>query len=158
MARLALVTKISPEVRPFQTGDVQRLVNRDAPGQDMTMTIQQANAGPAFTAWVGSQPIGCAGVVLAWPGVGMAWMAVSEEIAEHGLWLTRIVRAFLRDIIRANHLHRLEAVALEESTRNKQWLAVLGFAFEGGTAHKYLPDKRAVQRFELVEGMDTWPM
>lgn len=158
MSQSAIKTKISPVVRPFQVTDVQQLVNRDAPGQDMTMTVQQATAGPAFTAWVGQRPIGCAGVVLAWPGVGMAWMAVSDDIAEHGLWLTRIVRAFLRDIIRANRLHRLEAVVLEENTRNKQWLAVLGFAYEGGTAHKYLPDKRAVQRFELVEGMDTWPM
>lgn len=158
MAVSRLATKIRPEVRPFQVTDVQQLVNRDAVNQDMTLTVQQANAGPAFTAWIGDKPIGCAGVVLAWSGVGMAWMAVSDEIAEHGLWLTRIVRAFLRDIIRANRLHRLEAVALEDSTRNKQWLAVLGFAYEGGIAHKYLSDKRAVQRFELVEGMDTWPM
>jgi len=85
-------------------------------------------------------------------------MSVSDDIAEHGLWLTRLTRAFLRDIIRVHRLHRLEAVALDESVRNQQWLRVLGFAPEGGIAHAYLPDKRAVQRFELVEGMDTWPM
>ena len=149
---------ITPQVRPFQVADARQIINRDAPDQDPVFTMQQADAGPAFTAWVNDRPIGCAGVVLAWPGVGMAWMTVSQDIAEHGLWLTRITRAFLRDIIRANRLHRLEAVVLEENTRNQHWLSVLGFAYEGGTAHKYLPDKRAVRRFELVEGMETWPM
>lgn len=153
-----LATKIRPEVRPFQIEDVSRLVNRDDSNQSCDITIQHANAGPAFTAWVRDRPVGCAGVVLAWPGVGAAWMSVSDDIAEHGLWLTRLTRAFLRDIIRVHRLHRLEAVALDESVRNQQWLRVLGFAPEGGIAHAYLPDKRAVQRFELVEGMDTWPM
>lgn len=124
----------------------------------MLLTVQQANAGPAITAWLGTQPIGCAGVVLVWPGVGMTWMAASDAMAEHGLWVTRIARAFLRDVIRAHRLHRLEAVALDESTRNQQWLRVLGFTDEGGLARCYLPDKRAVRRYELVEGMDTWPM
>lgn len=133
------------------------LVNRDGPEQDAALTMQQADAGPAFTAWVYDRPIGCAGVVLAWHGVGMAWMTVSDEIADHGLWLTRITRAFLRDIIRANQLHRLEAVALDDNVRNQHWLTVIGFTREGGTAHQFLSDRRSVQRFELVEGMDTWP-
>lgn len=158
MAPSLLATKIRPEVRPFQVTDVRQIVNRDDPQADEWLTVQQAQAGPAFTAWVGSQPIGCAGVVLAWPGVGMAWMVLADEMAEHGLWLTRMTRAFLRDILRVHRLHRLEAVALEESTRNQQWLQVLGFADEGNVARCYLPDKRAIRRYELVEGMDTWPM
>lgn len=158
MAHSRLVTKINPEVRPFQVSDVEQIVNRDDPHADTWLTVQQAQAGPAFTAWVGATPIGCAGVVLAWPGVGMAWMALSEEIAAHGLWLTRVTRAFLRDIRRAHRLHRLEAVALEDSMRNQQWLRVLGFVDEGNVARCYLPDKRAIRRYELVEGMDTWPM
>lgn len=158
MARSRSATKISPQVRPFQVADARQILNRDAPDQDPVFTMQQADAGPAFTAWVGDRPIGCAGVVMAWPGVGMAWMTVSQEIAAHGLWLTRITRAFLRDIIRANGLHRLEAVVLDDNTRNQQWLSVMGFVWEGGVAHGYLPDKRAVRRYELVEGMSTWPM
>lgn len=157
MAHSQLATKIRLQVRPFQVADAQQIVNRDDHEQDPVFTVQQAEAGPAFTAWADDRPIGCAGVVLAWPGVGMAWMTVSTDITEHGLWLTRMTRAFLRDIIRSNQLHRLEAVTLEENLRNQGWLMVLGFVWEGGTAHCYLPDKRAVRRYELVEGMDTWP-
>jgi hypothetical protein len=130
---------------------VARILNRDGAQIDYRILCQQAAAGPSFTACVDQQPIGCAGVVLLWPGVGSCWMIVSEELGQHGLWLTRTVKTFLREIIRTHALHRLEAVSVKGE--NGQWLEVLGFTSEvHGVAQRFLPDQRNVVRYEWVKG------
>ena len=129
-------------------------MNRDGiqcPVEDMTA---QALAFPSFTAELDGQPIGCAGIVMPWPGVGMVWMILSEDMESHGLWMTRTVKTFLAYMERVYQLHRLEAVALQESPRNQAWMTALGFQQErDGLATGYLPDGRSMVRYERVKGL-----
>jgi hypothetical protein len=150
-----LVTTQTPIIRHFESADVQRILNRDG-GQVPPQTIlEQAACGPAWTAVLDGQPLGCGGLVLPWPGVGIAWMVLSEEIHQHPLWLTRTVKQFLVDMTRIHHLHRVEAVALEESETNQAWLKRLGFTREEhGRATAYLSDQRTMIRYERVKEYD----
>lgn len=141
-----------PILRPFQRADIECILNRDGPQVPNQVLLAQALAGPSFTAILDGRPLGCAGVLFPWPGVGMAWMVVSEEMGEHGFWLCRTVRAFLDEIIRVQALHRLEAVALVDSPRNQSWLEGLGFHVEqDGTARGFFSDGRSVKRYEWVK-------
>ena len=143
---------MTPVFRPFQDSDLVRVVGRDGQMAERQTILQQAHAGPSFTFTVDDDPIGCGGLMVQWPGVGCVWMILSDDAAAHGLWLTKTVHAFLDQMVLEHGLHRLEAVALEESTRNQQWLALLGFTREDhGVARALLTDKRSVIRYERIE-------
>lgn len=116
------------------------------------MAREQAVRGPAFTFLDEQGEIfAICGVLLQWPGVGAAWMCASDRLNGHGLWLTRTVRGLLDDIERVYHLHRIEAVALEESPRNQEWLEALGFTAEkDGRARGYTATGASMVRFERV--------
>jgi hypothetical protein len=135
-----LTAVANPILRPFRASDATSIVNQDGP-----------QVSPAFTAEVDGAPIGCAGLVLLWPGVGSAWMVLSAESTHHGFWLTRTVKAFLKDMEVRYSLHRIDAVALEESSKNQAWLEALGFHVEPGRATAYLSDRRSVIRYERIK-------
>ena len=141
-----------PTLRSFQEADAYVLRNRDGSFAGPEQVVAQARRGPAFTAEVDGRPIAAAGVVLLWPGVGSCWMIVSAELGPHGRWLTKMTRRFVTDIRRSLGLHRLEALALSTSDRNQRWLERVGFTKEvGGEARAYLPDRRSMIRYELIE-------
>ena len=144
---------MDPVLRPFHPQDLLEIRNRD--GSELPPVIFGPHVAgfPAFTAVVEGVPIGCAGVTLPWPGVGHAWMVLSDAVEDHALWMFRMVKGVLRDVQRAYHLHRIETEALEASARNQQWLTGLGFRREAnGTATALLPDKRSMVRYEFIEG------
>lgn len=141
-----------PVLRPFNASDLDVLINRDGLQVPRQTVLAQAAAGPAFTAVVEGRPIGCAGIVFPWPGVGSTWMIMTEDIGDHGLWLYRTVRKFIEDMARINALHRIEGVALCESPRNQQFFEALGFHVErDGVARGFLADGRSVVRYEWVK-------
>lgn len=142
-----------PTLRPFQPSDIERIVNRDGAQIPSAVVVAQGLAGPSFTAVIDDRPIGCAGIVFPWPGVGSTWMVLSDEIGEHGLWMYRTVRKFLDHMITLHNLHRLEGVALADSPRNQSWHEGLGFHVEQqGVARGFLADGRSVVRYEWVKG------
>lgn len=153
-----MITAVAaPTLRPFRASDLDALVNRDGAQIDRQQLLAQARSGPAFTAEVDGVPLGCAGVVLLWPGVGSAWMVLTEEMVLHRLWLTRTVRHFLEDMTRVYRLHRIEAVALDDVTRNQGWLELLGFETEkDGRARHYLSDGRSMVRYERIREEYLW--
>lgn len=115
------------------------------------MLAVQCQLGPAFTLELNGAILGCAGIMVAWPGVGMVWMIVSDEIDQWGLTMTRYVRQVIKDTVRNFNLHRLEASALCDATKYGRWLELLGFSRErDGIAHQYLPDRRSVCRYEWI--------
>jgi RimJ/RimL family protein N-acetyltransferase len=117
---------------------------------EVEAAIAKEKGGPAWTAMLDGKVIGCSGVIVLWPGVGYAWAIFTDEIYAHRIWVTRMVRAALRDIVRSLHLHRVEAVALYCDDRNQRWLEALEFQPEGRIALGYTSDKRAVRRYEWV--------
>ncbi len=143
---------LQPTLRPLHHDDIAIILNRDGRQVSDNVLLDQARSGPSFTAIIGTRPIGCAGIIFPWTGVGMTWMILSEEIGQHGLWMYRTVRHFLDDMIRIHALHRIEAVALVDSPRNQAFLEALGFHVEQfGLAQGFLADRRSVVRYEWVK-------
>ena len=104
-----------------------------------------------MTGMLGETILGCAGLILPWPGMGLAWMIISEEAGKHGFWMTKMVRYFLDDIIRCYGLHRIEAAVLVDNERNQRWIERLGFTRENGRARAYTQDRRDAIRYEWVK-------
>lgn len=147
-----LTTIQTPTVRPFRPGDAVQFVNRDGFQCTEAHLLMQSQSGPAFTAELDGQPVAAAGVVMPWPGLGLAWMVIDEAVRLPPLWMTRTVKRFLADLVRRHGLHRLEAVAVQDSLRNQRWLEAMGFTREQhGVARRYLADARAVIRYERIE-------
>ncbi len=149
---MSTLTVTQPMLRPFRASDLEQIVNRDGEQIPRAVLLAQAQAGRSFTAVFNEYPIGCAGIVFPWPGVGSTWMILSDEIGEHGLWMYRTVRHFLDDMVRIHNLHRMEGVALADSPRNQAWHEGLGFQVEQfGVAQGFLCDRRSVVRYEWVK-------
>lgn len=147
-----LTTIQIPTVRPFQPTDAAQFVNRDGFQCTQAHLLMQSQSGPAFTAELDGRPVAAAGIVLTWPGLGLAWMVIAEDMPLPPLWLTRTVKRFLADLVRRHGLHRLEAVTVQDSIRNQRWIEAIGFSREQyGVARRYLADDRAVIRYERIE-------
>lgn len=148
----ALTTIQIPTVRPFRPDDAAQFVNRDGFQCTEAHMLAQSQSGPAFTAELDGQPVAAAGIVILWPGLGLAWMVINETALLPPVWLTRTVKRFLADLVQRHKLHRLEAVAVQDSLRNQRWLEAMGFTREQhGVARRYLADARAVIRYERIE-------
>jgi len=140
-----------PYLVPFRADHMLSFVNRDSSIlEEMRVATRKEVGGPAFTAIFDGNIIGCAGVMLLWPGVGEAWVAFDKNVEKHGVWMTRTVRYILRDIIKGCRLHRVEAVVLTENTRNLRGIRKLGFTRENNCARQYTRDKKDVVRFEFL--------
>ena len=143
---------MSPTLVPFEAKHVTMMQNRDnAVDEPWSLALEKQLAGPAFTAIVGGQVLGCAGLILPWPGIGLAWMELSDHADHYRLWLTKVTRRVLSDVVRVYRLHRVEVVVLADSPRNQRWIEALGFTQENGRARAYSTDRRDVIRYERVK-------
>lgn len=142
-----------PILISFRAEHLLCLRNRDNDMQEPdTLRRMKETGGPAFTAVLDGQVLGCAGLVIPWPGMGLAWMAVGHDLAHHGLWLTRTVKRGLRDLIHAYALYRVETLTLTDQPQYQRWLEICGFSRENGRARHYTPDRQDMFRYEWVEG------
>jgi RimJ/RimL family protein N-acetyltransferase len=142
---------IRPTLIPFKAEHLLAFQDRDLWARDRwRLAFEKERGGPAFTVMVGDTIIACAGIVLPWPGLGLVWMALSDDIGSHRVWLTRRVRRMMHDAIRSLCLHRLEATVLADNARNQRWIEALGFSRENGKARAYTTDRKDMLRYELV--------
>lgn len=139
-----------PELIPFRAEHMLRFSNRDNVQQNMTMHRHKESLGPAYTAMHEGRIIACSGIMIIWPGVGVAWCAFSDEFPQHRIWVTGHVRRVLRDTIRIFKLHRVEAVTIADIDRNAEWIEALGFTREKDIAQKYTSDGRDAIRYEYI--------
>lgn len=147
---MAIICKPDLSLVPFRAEHLYSLVDRDGSEPHTIAQAMEKENGVAFSGMYGDKIIGCAGVIIAWPGMGVAWAVFARDIGDYGLWTTRMVRRALRDIIRSNNLHRVEMVVLEGNERNARWAEMLGFEREKGVAKHYCTDKRNVVRYEFI--------
>ena len=140
---------MNPTLIPFKAEHLLSFVDKNTDIlQEMRHAVEKERRGPAFTAIVDGRVIGCGGVMVMWPGVGAAWVSVDKDITRYGIWLTRNVKAALRDIVKGLGLHRVEAVALSHS----RWLKIVGFHKETDIAQAYTQDKLDVVRYAFIVG------
>jgi hypothetical protein len=117
-------------VAPFVPEHAQLIVMQ--PRQEMPpLTLDEAcaleKAGPAYTALDDEgKPVAICGVILQWPGRGIAWGLISAAAGPHFLRITREVRKFLDGC----DIRRIEASADATFPQTGRWLELLGFECE----------------------------
>lgn len=142
----------SPRLIAFRPEHLLAFRNRDTWTPIAWSLAQEKASGPiAFTAVADEGILGCAGLMIPWPGVGLAWMDLAEAVCRYPVWMTRIVRQVLDDATRSYGLHRIEAVVRVDNVRNQRWIEALGFVRENGCARAYTPDRVDGLRYERVE-------
>ena len=140
----------TPRLIPFQAQHLLALSFRDGDRREtIRSAVRHETEGPAYTAIGDGMILGCAGVALAWPGVGCAWAVLTDDLMKKfPIWTTRTIRYFINDARRAFNLHRLEMVALSHNVR---WAAALGFVPEqDSTARAFTADRRDAVRLEMT--------
>lgn len=118
-------------------------------GADLDSRWHYDVGGPAFTAMVGSEVLGAAGIRIVRPGVGYAWTVFGSSVPRYPVWITRTIKEYLRRTIIDNELHRIEANVFRDDLVGQQWIELLGFEREG-IAHEFTADKKDVVRYEFV--------
>lgn len=86
---------------------------------------------PAVTALHGTEPIGCAGLILDGLGAAEAWMILGQPVNGHGAWIVWTVRRFLSLWEHEGNLRRIWATAAENRPEAMRFLAAMGFRQEG---------------------------
>lgn len=82
---------------------------------------------PAFTGFVGEEPIACAGILPGLFGMGEMWAFLSERAGPHMLALTRAGER----LIALYPFRRLETDVPVNFSPGCRWLELLGFEWEG---------------------------
>ena len=77
-----------------------------------------------------NQLLGCAGIVIPWPGYGIAWAMLSRTAKFHKVFIHRSVLTTLDHFIHARQLRRVEANVDAHQATAMQWVERLGFKFE----------------------------
>lgn len=143
---------IRPELVPYKAEHAMAFIDRDGWTELNWRSAFDKEKYPAYTGMYGEEILGCAGIMMPWPGMGIAWLTMSPTAAlKFKIWMTKSCKRVIDDVVRAYHLYRLEAVVFEDKETNKRWIEYLGFSQEqNGRAANYLPDKRSVIRYERI--------
>jgi len=99
----------------------------------------QAQRGPAVTAFVGDKPTVCFGAYMFWNGVAEAWMIADESVRYRPIQLTKVARLFMDTVEKSLRLHRLHMTVKKDDNRAVKWAGALGFKSEG-VMQRYGPD------------------
>jgi hypothetical protein len=104
-------------------------------------------SGPSYVAWSNGTFLGCAGIVIYWPGVGEAWMAITPKGMEYlgtkeGFKdaIETIKTAFMKIAVE-HDLRRVHAFVPSEDAPAVRWAEGFGLQREG-FHRKYMPDGR----------------
>jgi hypothetical protein len=91
----------------------------------------------AWTGWIGSDVVGCAGFIPTWSNRAMVWALIGTRCGPHMLAITRFVRAKMTERPET----RIEATVLTGFARGERWATMLGFTCETPDGMKnYGPD------------------
>lgn len=98
---------------------------------DAVDVAQLDASGMAFTALLGDEVLGCAGVIELWPGVGQAWAVLSDQALACSTTLTRAALRELDRITCERSFSRVQATVADGHGAGARWLAFLSFEVEG---------------------------
>lgn len=141
-------------LRPYKLGDLKAIEGRAYEKELVRLTGRDygeefAANGPAYTILDDFAPVAAGGVFILWPGVGEAWMHLSDWIYQHPCTLYRETRKMLTAIIHNNGLRRVQAPICRKMQMNRRFVESLGFAPEG-TMHRWGPDDEAYVMYARV--------
>lgn len=136
-------------VVPFEVEHAVSILGHPVTEETLTASERDArergnlyrSRGPAFTAVDSSgEPLGAAGVMILWPGVGEAWILFRHDAAQqHRREAYELVLSFLFRIVADLKLRRVQAHCHAGLPVAVKYLENIGFRYEG-TMRKYGPD------------------
>jgi hypothetical protein len=141
-----------PRLIPYKAEHAMSFVDRDKWSLVTWKEAIEREKYPAYTGMIDESILGCAGIMIPWPGMGIAWLTMSPIAVVHfRVWMTKICRRIVDDVVRSCDLHRLEAIVLADNAVNQRWIEAMGFSREkDGLARNYLPDGRNMLRYERI--------
>lgn len=96
-----------------------------------TQISNQAECGPAITAFVYGKPAAVFGCVIMWNGVGEMWSIFSDISRRYPFAMTNAAITFCDICEILFHLHRLQITVKTSDSRAMKWAKYLGFIPEG---------------------------
>jgi RimJ/RimL family protein N-acetyltransferase len=106
--------------------------------------------GVGLAAVMDCKVYGMGGLFPLWPGVAEAWTLLSEDVKQdHGYWLHKTVRGWLRDQANQYDFHRLQINVDAGDDRAIRWAKVLGFEHEG-VMRQYAFNKVDMVRMAMI--------
>lgn len=105
--------------------------------------------GRAFSGWMGERLLGCGGVYLLWPGVGEAWLRLSQQAVLYPVFVARSIVRMLVRIIEDLKVWRVQALVMKKHREGRHLVEWMGFQEEGEMV-AYGPNGETYIRYALI--------
>lgn len=104
-------------------------------------------SGDAFTLIIDNKIIACGGIEQLWPGVGEAWLIMSEGALKYPVSVMRRAREIFPKM--NTKYHRVQALVLYQFHKAMLFVERLGFRYEG-LMQAYGPNKEDYMRYVIL--------
>jgi hypothetical protein len=84
-----------------------------------------------FTVLEDEKILGCGGMIMQWPGVGLMWLMATKEFRRRPRTLLKISNDILQRIRSKLSIHRFQVYVDPAEPRHVRFVEALGFTFEG---------------------------
>jgi len=101
-----------------------------------------------MTGFYDNEVLGCAGIIMPWRHVGIAWALISQKGREHKFFVHRAVKFYLYQYIQRLQLRRVEANVIADLNVARRWARSLGFR-EESMMIKYGPNGETYMRYVM---------
>ena len=112
-------------IRPFEPSDLEAFC------QQVGQLVPKSIPGPAFTCLCEGKVIGSAGIVPKHPGVGEAWILLTQDALLHGLVVARHTKRGLARLMEEGGYRRVQITIEHGQDDLIGWMHFLGFQIEG---------------------------
>lgn len=112
---------------------------------------QYETVGPAWTMWVGEEVVGCAGLMLLWPGRAHAWLLPSVLLAQYPKTVVKSIVQQLRQAITELQLVRIQCDVQADFRIGRRLVEWLGFEQEGPVMLRYGPHDEDFCRYVIIQ-------
>lgn len=115
--------------------------------------VKYSSHGPAFVGIWNGTPIGAAGIVILWDGLGEGWSVASSQGKYHPVAFHRAVKMMMNKCIKSHSIRRLQISVDVESPSSIIWVTMLGFKLES-IMPKFGPKGETFARFVMFTRED----
>lgn len=136
---------------PFTRQAAQSLMNVNA---EKTFRDYE-KLGPAWTLRVNGTIVGCAGLMIPWPGVAHAWLLPSVTIGTYPKTVVQLVVATLYDLLAKLNLRRIDCEVEMGFTVGHRFVQALGFVPFGPVKERWGPNDNDYQPYVILQPRDT---
>lgn len=123
-------------VRPFKPEDLA-MVNPHS--ELIPAAADMMKMGTFWTATLEGYPVLCAGILTMWPGLGEAWAVLSQFARAHPMWMHRLVKRKLNEIVSERKIYRVQMHVDAGDQPARRWGETLGFKYERTVDYKPNP-------------------